>query len=170
MARLSSHDKYVVVPCSYYPLFPPPPGALLDTSLGAQALTMGVTPDVLIVPSDLAAFAKMLPMPKSSHLLAANSPAMAGAAGAKPEFEAAPAAASPSISLPAAGSNAAGTVAVVAINPGRLAKGVTGGSWAQFSIAVDPAAGAALRGDPPETNAAAPHSISSRCRVDIMRI
>lgn len=46
--------------CSFYPLYPPALGTFLDSSLGA-ALGMAVTPDVLLLPSDLAPFAKMLP-------------------------------------------------------------------------------------------------------------
>ena len=44
--------------CSYYPLYPPPLGACLDTSLG-QALEMPCTPDIMLFPSDLAPFAKL---------------------------------------------------------------------------------------------------------------
>ena len=47
--------------CSYYPLFPPALGSFLDTSLGA-ALTLPVTPDVLLLPSNLAPFAKLAPV------------------------------------------------------------------------------------------------------------
>ena len=46
---------------SYYPLFPPALGSFLDTSLGA-ALTLPVTPDVLLLPSNLAPFAKVAPV------------------------------------------------------------------------------------------------------------
>ena len=45
--------------CSYYPLYPPPLGACLDTSLG-QALEMPCTPDIMLFPSDLAPFAKLV--------------------------------------------------------------------------------------------------------------
>ena len=48
---------------SYFPVFPPPPGSLLDTALGAKQLRLPATPDVLLLPSDLAAFAKLLPVP-----------------------------------------------------------------------------------------------------------
>ena len=44
---------------SFYPLYPPALGACLDTSLGA-ALLMLVTPDVLLLPSNLAPFAKLV--------------------------------------------------------------------------------------------------------------
>lgn len=58
-----SHDhtlKVVSGGCSFYPLYPPALGSFLDSSLGG-ALRMGVTPDVLLLPSDLAPFAKLLP-------------------------------------------------------------------------------------------------------------
>jgi len=45
---------------SYYPLFPPALGSFLDTSLGA-ALSLPATPDVLLLPSNLAPFAKLAP-------------------------------------------------------------------------------------------------------------
>ncbi len=47
--------------CSYFPMYPPPAGTLLDTSLAA-ALDLPCSPDILIVPSDLAAFAKLIPV------------------------------------------------------------------------------------------------------------
>ena len=46
--------------CSYYPLYPPSLGTCLDTSLG-QALDMPCTPDIMLYPSDLAPFAKLVP-------------------------------------------------------------------------------------------------------------
>lgn len=49
-----------MVLCSYYPLYPPALGTYLDSSLGA-ALELPCTPDVLLLPSDLAPFAKLLP-------------------------------------------------------------------------------------------------------------
>ena len=57
--------------CSYYPLYPPPLGACLDTSLG-QALDMPCTPDIMLFPSDLAPFAKLVPC-GASHYQAASS-------------------------------------------------------------------------------------------------
>ena len=51
--------------CSFYPLYPPPLGACLDTSLG-QALDMPCTPDIMILPSDLAPMAKVVPCGSAS--------------------------------------------------------------------------------------------------------
>lgn len=154
---------------------------MLDTSLAADGLTMAVTPDVLIAPSDLTAFAKLLPLPASPPSTTSGSApvqiAMSAAAELKSPEAASVASPATPVATPTAtnspsvsGGSGKDAAAVVVVNPGRLAKGVTGGSYAQLSIAVAPAAAAALRGDPPETNAAAPHDVSSRCRVDILRI
>lgn len=51
-------------PHSFYPLYPPAPGVPLDAAL-APALAMPVTPDILIVPSELAPFAKTVTLPAS---------------------------------------------------------------------------------------------------------
>ena len=48
------------VACSYYPLYPAAPGVMLDTSRAAH-LAMPLTPDVLLLPSDLAAAARLTP-------------------------------------------------------------------------------------------------------------
>lgn len=49
-------------------MFPPPPGAMLDTALAAEALRLLVTPDVLVLPSDMNAFAKLLPAGKDAKV------------------------------------------------------------------------------------------------------
>ena len=89
MVGLASH---LVNQRSYFPMHPPPPGACLDTSKAVTALAMPCTPDVLVVPSNLAPFARLIPVSR-------------GGVG----------------SAPAPEGN------VVCINPGRLAKGSTGG-------------------------------------------
>ena len=43
--------------CSYYPLFPPALGTMLDTTLNSS-LALSGCPDILILPSDLNCFAK----------------------------------------------------------------------------------------------------------------
>ena len=57
MARLAAH---LPGQRSAYPLFPPAPGACMDAALAAH-LDMERTPDVLILPSDLNPFAKVVP-------------------------------------------------------------------------------------------------------------
>jgi hypothetical protein len=49
-------------PCRFYPLYPPPLGTCLDLT-GDAALQLQQLPDLLLLPSDLAPFAK--------HVLAA---------------------------------------------------------------------------------------------------
>lgn len=56
MSRLAIH---LLGQRSFYPLFPPALGTCLDTSLAPQALHIPLTPHLLILPSDLAAFAKV---------------------------------------------------------------------------------------------------------------
>jgi hypothetical protein len=46
--------------CSYYPLYPPASGVPLDFSLANEALEISSTPDVLLLPSDLAPFVKVI--------------------------------------------------------------------------------------------------------------
>jgi hypothetical protein len=49
-------------------VFPPPAGALLDTALAAGALRLAATPDVLLLPSELAPFAQLLPAAGASKV------------------------------------------------------------------------------------------------------
>ncbi|GKD37266.1 DNA polymerase alpha subunit B, partial [Tanacetum coccineum] len=45
---------------SFYPLYPPAEDTPLDLSLAPEALQMSTVPDILIVPSDLTQFVKVL--------------------------------------------------------------------------------------------------------------
>ena len=113
-------------PRSFYPIFPAPSGACLDTS-HYSALQLAACPDLLVLPSNLAPFAKLLPL---------DGPAAApGGHVAVPEG-----------SVPF----------VVAVNPGRLAKGTSGGSFAHVSLAA-----------PAEPS---PEPVHRRMRVDIRRL
>ncbi len=89
---------------SFYPLFPPPLGACLDTS-HYSSLRLVASPDLLLLPSNLAPFAKLLPL----------------GAGKLPG--------APSEPLPGV------PEATVVVNPGRLAKGVSGGTFAHITLA-----------------------------------
>ena len=116
MARLAAH---LPGQRSAYPLFPAARAACLDASLAAH-LDMEVTPDVLVLPSDLNPFAKVVPR--------------------VPE----PAAAATAPALPARISHrkpSAGADAFVAMNPGRVAKGNAGGAFALVRIAEHAPAG-----------------------------
>ena len=59
--------------CSFFPIFPPPLGTCLDTTL-ARYLKLQAVPDILVLPSDLNSFAKLLPMasPDSEQCLCIN--------------------------------------------------------------------------------------------------
>ncbi|KXZ48752.1 hypothetical protein GPECTOR_25g336 [Gonium pectorale] len=103
--RLPALASHVLGQRSLYPLYPAPLGTCLDTSHYTQ-LQLPVCPDLLLLPSDLAPFAKLLP------------PA-AWEAGAPPAGAAAPSAAAP----------------VVVLNPGRLSKGAAGGTFAHVVVA-----------------------------------
>ena len=114
MARLAAH---LPGQRSAYPLFPAARAACLDASLAAH-LEMDVTPDVLVLPSDLNPFAKIVPR--------------------VPE----PAAAATAPALPARVADAdADDDAFVAVNPGRVAKGNAGGAFALMRIAEHAPAG-----------------------------
>ncbi len=95
--------------CSFYPLYPAPLGTCLDTSHYSQ-LSLAAAPDLLLLPSDLAPFAKVL-RPES---WAASAPPGLVAAG---------------------GCAAAAAAPVVMVNPGRLSRGGAGGSFAHVVVA-----------------------------------
>ena len=99
MARLAAH---LPGQRSMYPLFPPAQGACLDSAL-ASHLAMDATPDLLLLPSDLNPFAKVV---NTAEGAAAAGAAAAGAA--------------------AAGAAGADETSFVALNPGRLTKGNIG--------------------------------------------
>ena len=131
--------------CSYYPLYPPAPGSLLDTSL-ADHLQLPLTPDILLLPSDLNPFAKLLSLPKAF-----------------------PDGANPSMRQPSTTVSEA-TGQVVCINPGRLAKGAGGGTFATIQIGTSQEGRAAALGQPPATNGKLAHNIHARCRVTVTRV
>ncbi|PUZ72199.1 hypothetical protein GQ55_2G374400 [Panicum hallii var. hallii] len=86
IGRLATH---ILKQQSYYPLYPPAGGVPLDFSLANEALEISSTPDVLLLPSDLAPFAKVLSLGEGSD-------------DQKP---------------------------FICLNPGRLAKGIGGGTF-----------------------------------------
>jgi DNA polymerase alpha subunit B len=94
-------------PRSFYPLFPAAPGACLDTTADA-ALALASLPDLLLLPSDLAPFAKPVP-----------------AGGPHPECCA---------SGGGEGAGGAAARSVLAVNPGRLVKGSGGGTYAVLTL------------------------------------
>ena len=131
MARLATH---IVAQRTSYPLFPTPKFAAttlpLDLSLAEAHATLDQVPDVLLLPSDLAPFAKAV---DASAVLPVG---VAGAPLPPPTGEGVP---------------------FVAVNPGRVARGTGGGSYARLTVA--PASG---------SGEAAP--LAERVEVRIVRV
>ncbi|XP_058072274.1 uncharacterized protein LOC131221141 [Magnolia sinica] len=102
MGRLATH---VLSQRSFYPLYPPAPGIPLDLSLAPEALRITSIPNILILPSDLGPFVKVLSLGETS--------------------------------------DAAENARCICLNPGRLAKGIGGGTFVELNY----------HGDPDRTNA-----------------
>ncbi|KAK9120006.1 hypothetical protein Scep_018099 [Stephania cephalantha] len=102
MGRLATHllsqRRHVIQPfyVNFYPLFPPSEDVPLDLSLAPKALQISSIPDLLILPSDLAPFVKVLSIDESS--------------------------------------NGGEQVKCICVNPGRLAKGVGGGTFVELNF------------------------------------
>ncbi|KAK9117470.1 hypothetical protein Sjap_016417 [Stephania japonica] len=95
LGRLATH---LLSQRSFYPLFPPSEDVPLDLSLAPKALQISSIPDLLILPSDLAPFVKVLSIDESS--------------------------------------NGVEQVKCICVNPGRLAKGVGGGTFVELNFDV----------------------------------
>lgn len=131
--------------CSFYPMYPPAAGALLDSSLAGK-LHLPVTPDILLLPSDLNPFAKLVSLPTA------------------PPAEADPALHTQHTSTT---SNAG---QVVCVNPGRLTKGSGGGTFSCFQVGASEEGRAAALGRAPTTNGKLPHQVHARCKVTVKRV
>ncbi|XP_073012947.1 uncharacterized protein [Typha latifolia] len=88
MGRLAMH---LLRQHSYYPLYPPALGVPLDFSLAPEALEIPSIPDVLVLPSDLAPFVKVLSLGEGNE-----------------------------------------DKRCLCVNPGRLAKGIGGGTFLEL--------------------------------------
>lgn len=104
LARLSTH---ILSQRSFYPLFPAAPGLPLDLSVSPEALHMLSIPDVIILPSDLAAFVKVLQVGDDHKQT------------------------EPGLQNGSYG-DCTKQSKCVCINPGRLAKGTNGGTFAEL--------------------------------------
>ncbi|OMO81428.1 DNA polymerase alpha/epsilon, subunit B [Corchorus olitorius] len=93
--RLSRLATHILNQRNFYPLYPPAEGVPLDSSLAPEALQIASVPDLLILPSDIKYFVKVL-------------------------------------SLPGTTEGEEKTKKCVCINPGRLAKGEGGGTFAEL--------------------------------------
>ncbi|KAK3040809.1 hypothetical protein RJ639_029153 [Escallonia herrerae] len=58
--RLSTLGNHILSQRSFYPLYPPAEGTPLDLSIAPEALQISSVPDILILPSDLAHFVRVL--------------------------------------------------------------------------------------------------------------
>jgi DNA polymerase alpha subunit B len=139
LARLASH---VIGQRSFFPLFPPPLGAMLDAKRAQVGLLMPHAPHLLLLPSDLAPFAKLLPGGPS----VAEAPPRPEDDAAADGGDAAMADAAPAAAVEQ------GDTSAVCVNPGRLARGSLGGTFAHIHVG---AGGGAL---------------GERVRVDIIRV
>ncbi len=59
---------------------------------------------------------------------------------------------------------------VVTVNPGRLAKGNAGGTYALLQIGPSAEGQAVAAGQPAATNAPVPHRVDQRCRMECRRV
>ena len=126
-------------------MFPPAAGALQDSSL-ASKLHLPITPDILLLPSDLNPFAKLLPLP--------NAPPRE----AEPALHSKPTPVAPNVGH------------VVCVNPGRLTKGNGGGTFSCFQVGASEEGKAAALGSAPATNRKLPHHVHARCKVITKRV
>ncbi|XP_031474526.1 uncharacterized protein LOC116246801 [Nymphaea colorata] len=94
LGRLATH---ILNQRSFYPLYPPSVGVPLDLSLTPEALQIQSIPDILILPSDLAPFVKVLSFGPEESMMQC-----------------------------------------MCLNPGRLAKGINGGTFLTVNYNGDP--------------------------------
>eukprot|EP01018_Ginkgo_biloba_P022864 Gb_31734 [translate_table: standard] len=133
LARLATH---VLSQRSFYPLFPAGSGLPLDLSIAPEALHIHCIPDIFILPSDLAPFVKVLPPDYAAKQTGTDS-LQKGSSGCGQKCSKS-----------------------ICINPGRLAKGINGGTFAElFTLGKQ---NSAL-----EDTA---HCLENRTKVSIVRI
>lgn len=65
--RLTTLSNHILNQRSFYPLYPPAEGIPLDSSLAPEALHLSSIPDILILPSDLAHFVRVVSLRKISE-------------------------------------------------------------------------------------------------------
>ncbi|XP_057949506.1 uncharacterized protein LOC131144703 [Malania oleifera] len=98
--RRSRLARHILSQRCFYPLYPQAESIPLDFSLAPEALQISIIPDILILPSDLTYFVKVLPL------------------GERGEGEE--------------------QVKCMCVNPGRLAKGLGGGTFAELNYHGSP--------------------------------
>jgi DNA polymerase alpha subunit B len=129
--RLSSMASHIINQRTYFPMFPPPASIPMDTSRG-YGLELPCTPNVLVAPSDLAPFAKVV---------AIAQPALAAVESVDAAMTEAT----------ASNSN------VICINPGRVTKGTTAGTFVHMWVAQG------------QENALS-SGVDARCRVEVKKL
>ncbi|KAL4552225.1 hypothetical protein Ndes2526B_g06451 [Nannochloris sp. 'desiccata'] len=139
--RLPSMASHIINQRTYFPMFPPPAHIPMDTSRG-YGLELPCTPNVLIAPSDLAPFAKVV---------AVSYPALVAAAennnNGTPENGSADA---------TIAEIAASNSKVICINPGRVTKGTTAGTFVHMWVAGQ--------------EESCGNGVESRCRVEVKKL
>jgi DNA polymerase alpha subunit B len=135
--RLPSMASHIINQRTYFPMFPPPAHIPMDTSRG-YGLELPCTPNILVAPSDLAPFAKVVAISHPDALVAENNetPVQENGNADAAMTEAA-----------AASSN------VVCINPGRVTKGTTAGTFIHMWVAESGEGG-----------------VETRCRVEVKKL
>ncbi|GMH31083.1 hypothetical protein Nepgr_032926 [Nepenthes gracilis] len=98
--RLSRLIKHILSQHSFYPLYPPAEDVPLDFSIAPETLNFSCSPQILILPSDLSPFIKVLPLEGKGE-------------GKQP-------------------------INCVCVNPGRLAKGIGGGTFVELKYHGSP--------------------------------
>lgn len=136
--RLPSMTSHIINQRTYFPMFPPPARIPMDTSRG-YGLELTCTPNVLIAPSDLAPFAKVVAIPYPSLVAAAENN---------------------NNGIPENGSTLAEVAApnsnVICINPGRVTKGTTAGTFVHMWVAEQEESGG--------------KGVESRSRVEVKKL
>lgn len=90
--------------CSFYPLFPPAQTVPLDLTIAAGSLDLSSSPEILLLPSNLAPFVKVVSLPVDIQ------------------------ADGDDLNL----GDKAGKVSCVCVNPGYTARGMSGGTFADI--------------------------------------
>lgn len=136
-------------------MYPAPPGTCMDLSF-ASHLELPATPHVMVLPSDLAPFAKVVPAQQAPYAEAQARPqAQPATPTAAPQGQDGVAAGTPGQQQQQVAGEArvpGAPEAFVCVNPGRLARGPAGGTFAHLTVAP---------GEGP---------LTSRCRVEIRRV
>lgn len=65
--RMTTLANHILNQHSFYPLYPPAEGIPIDYSLAPEALQMSTVPDILILPSDLAHFVRVISLGERSE-------------------------------------------------------------------------------------------------------